>query len=131
MADRRKIPRTPLTSIVRLSIEGRQTEVKSLVRDISTHGIGICSGREVYRRGDIVCVRLALSHAYETLSESITGEVVWVTVLPRRGDYEVGIRFEQMEEEKPRLFHHIRLLEEMMRAPTSIYPPTTGFVQQA
>ncbi|MDC4228281.1 MAG: PilZ domain-containing protein (plasmid) [Candidatus Manganitrophus sp.] len=111
MADRRKHQRTPITSIVRLAIQGEQTEVRALVRNISTHGIGICSGREIYRQGDIVCVRLALPHGYETLTESISGEVVWVTSLPRRGDYGVGIRFEQMEKEKPRLFHHISSLK--------------------
>lgn len=116
MDDRRKHLRTAITSVARLIIEGQQTEFKSLVRDISTHGIGICSGSEAYRRGDIVCVRLALPQGYETLAESITGEVVWVARLPRRGDYGIGIRFEQMEREKPRLFQHIRLLEEMASA---------------
>jgi Tfp pilus assembly protein PilZ len=65
----------------------------------------------VFEKGDTVLVHLALPTGYETLSESIMGEVVWVTPLPRRGDYGVGIRFDEMEKKKPRLYKHIKFLE--------------------
>ncbi|TAK10238.1 MAG: PilZ domain-containing protein [Candidatus Manganitrophaceae bacterium] len=113
MPERRKYPRIPLISIARLTPQGMETVRSVLVRDISTHGVGIYS-EEPYEKGELVVIHLALAAGQEeTITESIAGEVAWVAPLPDGTHYSVGIRFDKMEIEKPRLYEHIKQLEGM------------------
>ncbi len=112
MDDRRKHPRVPLISIARLTRQGLQEATTVLVRDISTHGLGIYS-EEAYQNGDLVLIEFSLTAGDETVSESIMGEVVWIAPLPDKAHHAVGIRFDRMMEEKPKLYAHIKHLEEI------------------
>lgn len=111
MQDRRKSPRIPIVSIARLTLEGMEKEKSVLVRDISTHGVGIYT-EEAYQQGDLVVIHLVLTgDLSETITESVAGEVAWVTPLPDGTHYAVGIRFEDMEVERPKLYAYVKHLE--------------------
>jgi Tfp pilus assembly protein PilZ len=113
MLDRRNHPRIPIVSIARLTYQGIEAEKSVLVRDISTHGLGVYTD-EAYQQGDLVVVRLSLTgDLSETIAESIAGEVVWVTPLPDGAHYAIGIRFENMEVERPKLYAYVKRLEQM------------------
>jgi Tfp pilus assembly protein PilZ len=113
MVDRRNHPRIPIISIARLTQQGMEAARSVLVRDISTHGVGIYT-EEAYRQGDLVVIHLAFTRdPSETVTESVAGEVVWVTPLPDGTHYAVGIRFENMEVERPRLYAYVQRLEQM------------------
>lgn len=113
MHDRRKHPRISIISIARLTAQGLEAASSVLVRDISTHGVGIYS-EEAYQKGDLVVIRLALpTEPHETITDSIAGEVAWIAPLPDGTHYAVGIRFDNMKVERPRLYAHIKHLEKM------------------
>ncbi|MBI3803123.1 MAG: PilZ domain-containing protein [Nitrospirae bacterium] len=113
MEERRTHQRIPITSIARLTLQERSEEIRALIRDISTHGIGICYRRKLFRRGDLVSVRLSLLNGYHTLTELIEGEIVWVGPLQRRGDFGIGIRFDEMKRNHPILYRYVETLTEM------------------
>lgn len=50
---------------------------------------------------------------HETIIDSIAGEVAWTSPLPDGTHYAVGIRFDNMKVERPRLYAHIKHLEKM------------------
>ncbi len=72
MHDRRKHPRIPIISIARLTRHGVEEARSVLIRDISTHGVGIYS-EEAYQKGDLVLVAFSFSAGPETVAESIAG----------------------------------------------------------
>lgn len=125
MTERRKHPRIPIVSIARLTHQGMETEKSVLVRDISTHGVGIYT-EERYQQGDLVVIHFDLTgDRSETITESVAGEVAWITPLPDGAHYAVGIRFENMEVERPKLFAYVKRLEEMNPG-TGLKPPRPG-----
>lgn len=111
MDDRRKHPRIPLISIARLTRQGIEVSHSVLVRDISTHGVGIYS-EELYEKGELVLIDFALSAGDETVTESVAGEVAWVEPLPDRAHYAIGVRLDALQIEKPKLYQFIKRLEE-------------------
>ena len=111
MRERRKHPRIPLVSIARLTRRGVEAARPVVIRDISTHGVGIYSD-EAYLENELVLIHFSLSAAEGTLTDSMAGEVAWISPLPDGIHYTVGIRFDQMEIEKPKLYVHIKQLEE-------------------
>lgn len=122
MQDRRKYPRIPIVSIARLTLQGMEAEQPVLVRDISTHGVGIYS-EEPYQQGDLVVIHLALTDSqFETITESVAGEVAWVTPLPDGAHYAVGIRFENMAVERPKLYTYVKRLEQLNPAADPTFP---------
>lgn len=113
MQDRRKHPRIPIVSIARLTLQGMEAEKPVLVRDISTHGVGIYT-EEAYQQGDLVVIHLALTgERFESVTESVAGEVAWVTPLPDGTHFAVGVRFEDMAVERPKLYAYVKRLEQM------------------
>lgn len=111
MTDERRLhPRIPLISIARLSRQGIEAKSSVLVRDISTHGLGIYS-REAFNKEELVLVELSLPTDEGTLEESILGEVAWIAPLSDGIHHAVGIRFDAMEKEKPKLYAQIKRLE--------------------
>lgn len=113
MHDRRKYPRIPIVSIARLTLQGMEAEKPVLVRDISTHGVGIYT-EEAYQHGDLVVIHLALTDdQFEVITESVAGEVAWVTPLPDGTHYAIGIRFDDMAVERPKLYAYVKRLEKM------------------
>lgn len=111
MRSKRKRARIPLISIVRLTPEGMQSKEYVLIRDISTDGLGIYS-KERYRKGDLVLVELTLTVQDEKIIETVSGKVVWTVPLPDQNHFAVGIQFEKMELERPKLYAQIKKLEE-------------------
>ncbi|WDT75896.1 MAG: PilZ domain-containing protein [Candidatus Manganitrophus sp.] len=111
MRSKRKRARIPLISIARLTPEGMELKEYVLIRDISTDGLGIYS-KQRYRKGDLVLVELTLTIQEEKIIESVSGKVVWVAPLPDQNHFAVGIQFEKMQLEKPKLYAHIKKLEE-------------------
>ncbi|MBI3804693.1 MAG: PilZ domain-containing protein [Nitrospirae bacterium] len=112
MDERREHVRIPLVSIARLTPQGLDSKRLVSIRDISTHGVGIYNCEEEYQKGEIVVIELHLTDADEALSDSISGEVVWVTPIHDGTRRSVGIRFDHMEQEKPKLYAFIKRLEE-------------------
>jgi len=113
MTERRKYPRILIVSIARLTHEGMESERSVLVRDISTHGVGIYT-EEPYRQGDLVVIHLALTDdRFEVITESVAGEVAWGTPLPDGTHYAIGIRFDDMAVERPKLYAYVKHLEQM------------------
>lgn len=114
MEDRRRHPRIPFVMTVQTTRKGTQKTSEAFVRDICTHGIGLYTD-EAYEKGDVLLIDISFQNdKKEQIKESIMGNVVWAERLPEGGKYAVGIRFNSMEREKPRLYAHIRRLEQRM-----------------
>lgn len=112
MINRRKHLRIPMVMTVHITRKGAQTAAEAFVRDICTHGMGVHTN-EVYKKGDVLLIDIALlNDKKEEIKGSIRGEVAWVEPLQEGGKYAVGIRFEHLDTEKPKLYEQIRRLEQ-------------------
>lgn len=112
MRNKRGYPRIPCISIARLIRQGMESASEVLVRDICTHGVGIYTLEE-YKQGEFVLVNITLpTDRHETLTESLTGEVVWTAAMQDGIHFAAGLRFDQMEKKRPGLYAHIKHLEE-------------------
>lgn len=98
--------------MARLTSQGIHKNTTAFIRDICTNGMGIYTN-ENYGKGDLLVVHFSyVTEKQEIIDESITGAVVWTTPIGKR-DYAVGIQFDGMKEERPRLFAYIKRLEEL------------------
>lgn len=112
MEDRRRHFRIPFVMTVHTTRKGTQKASEAFVRDICTHGMGIYTS-EAYEKGDLLLIDISLQDDKKgQIRESILGEVAWVEHLQEGNKYALGIRFEHMDKEKPRLYEQIRRLEQ-------------------
>ena len=47
------------------------------------------------------------------INESVMGEVVWVNRIEEAEHYAVGLKFENLEKERPKLYAYLKHLEEI------------------
>ncbi len=113
MQNNRKYPRIPVVMLAHLTPRGGQKACEALVKDICTHGMGIYS-RETYEKGDFMVVDISIETVNGDIGGSVLAEVVWANRI--EGDeeeqYAVGLKFDQLKKEKPKLFAYLKFLEE-------------------
>lgn len=113
MHNRRRNLRIPFVSISSLTRLEPQSTSSILVQDICKHGMRLLS-KEEFRKGESVLVQLIFStDLQEKINDSIVGEVVWTNPLPDSIHYAVGIRFDDVEVEKPELYTYVKRLQQM------------------
>jgi len=101
---------------VRCTREGQSTGADAEVRDLSTHGIGVYLQGPV-QKGDRLVFELPLLTDGTWIQEAVLGEVVWVVPRGEKGEYYAGIYIDQMQKTHPRLFAHLRHLEDAITLP--------------
>ncbi|MBN4054353.1 PilZ domain-containing protein [Nitrospira defluvii] len=112
MQNSRKYPRIPVVMLAHMTPRGGQKACEVLVRDICTHGMGIY-GHEPYEKGDFIVVDISFVTINGDIEESVLAEVVWVNRIEadEAEQYAVGLKFEQLEKEKSKLYDHLKFLE--------------------
>lgn len=104
-----RIPMISISSLTRLRMHPT-TDI--LIQDICQHGVGIHC-REQFQVGEFVRVELTFAvNLQETLTEGIVGEVTSADRLHGGTTYATRIRFAHLALENPRLFIHIKRLED-------------------
>ncbi len=110
MQNQRQFPRIPVVMLVRLSPRGAQKTHKALVREICSHGMGIYT-EDTYKKGDFLVAEISFVTRQGDIEESVFAEVVWVKPIEEANEYAVGLRFNGLETEKPKLYAHLKYLE--------------------
>ena len=113
MENRRKHPRIPVVATARLTRQGAQDKTFAIVRDISAQGIGIHT-KEAYQKGELLFVYISIvTDDKETMNEVLIGKVAWVAPGKEETEmkYMVGLVFDKMDLEKPKLYAYIKQLE--------------------
>ena len=110
MQNHRKYPRIPVVMLVRLTPRGAEQASDALVREICTHGMGIYT-QDQYKKGDLLVAEVSFVTLKGDINESILSEVVWVNPIEGSDQYAVGLRFEGLEKEKPKLYAYLKYLE--------------------
>lgn len=110
--NRRRYPRIPLVAPVRFTDDRLHLTGRAVLRQIATHGAGLYTAEPV-EKGDRLLVELSLvTDRNESLNESILGQVVWSAPLAAEGRRSVGVFFEKLEEDHPKLYSYVSRLEE-------------------
>ena len=114
--NRRLHPRIPFEMPVRFTDQKTFESAEAEARNISTHGIGLFTAVRV-QKGDLLLIEVSLADAQNTrLHEAVLGEVVWVRPEGDRG-YSAGVFCARMQKDHPRLYSHLRYLEETIALP--------------
>ena len=115
-ANRRLYPRIPVEMTARFTHQTTFQSGEAEVRNISTHGIGMFT-KESVQKGDLLLIELSISSEQnERIHEAVLGEIVWVKPEDNQGS-SVGIYLAQMQKVHPRLYSHLRFLEETIALP--------------
>ena len=110
--NRRQFPRIPLIMTVPFVKQGTDQSDEAIIRTISTHGVGMYTKASL-EKGDRLLIHLSLlTDQNQPVKESILGEVTWAAPEGKKGRYSVGIYFNQMEKEHPKLYSYVKRLEE-------------------
>lgn len=98
--------------MARISPHGLQSTTDALVRDVSTHGMGVYV-KGPYQKGDFLLVKISLkTDEGEKINASLTGRVAWAAPI-EEGQYAVGIEFNDLEAKHPALYAYIQRLEKL------------------
>lgn len=113
MENRRKKMRIPVASLAHITPHGLQKGSEVMVRDLSTEGMG-CYVDHVCQKGDMMLIKIKLDLPGEdagVIQASLMGQVVWVKPMNEEKKYAIGLEFRDMQARNPKLYAHIRDLE--------------------
>ncbi|MFQ5729638.1 MAG: PilZ domain-containing protein [Waddliaceae bacterium] len=111
--NRRRYLRMPIAGVARVTPKNTQNTTRFFIRDISIGGMG-CNSIHPYKEGDDLQVKIELTApSMEVIKGSINGKIRWSTKVDEGINNAFGFEFHEMECQQPRMYAHLKKLEEM------------------